>query len=232
MDRCTAEGVVFTVMKPIQAFTLIELLIVVAILGILAAIAVPNFKNALTRAKIAQVLGDMKTLETAVEAYRFENNAYSPPYYDPNNYADTFSPNQILWYWMTTPIRYLASIPSDPFVDSDNPPAQYQAGWGYAYDFYSTTYTNEGFPIPCLWGHSWRISSWGPNRLLDYAGCRASHGERARCVNGSVSYQYKSSNGIHSSGDIIRVGARHERAESYARRHNYAVGFCKIDNEI
>ena len=48
-------------------FTLIELLIVVAIIAILAAIAVPNFLEAQTRAKVARVKSDQRTLATVIE---------------------------------------------------------------------------------------------------------------------------------------------------------------------
>jgi len=61
-----------------KGFTLIELLIVVAIIGILAAIAVPNFLNAQVRAKVARAVSDMKTLETALEMYRLDTNGFPP----------------------------------------------------------------------------------------------------------------------------------------------------------
>src|SRR6187401_145832 len=62
-----------------NAFTLIELLIVVAIIAILAAIAVPNFIEAQTRSKVARVKSDMRTLGVAFEAYRVDNSEGYPP---------------------------------------------------------------------------------------------------------------------------------------------------------
>lgn len=59
-----------------KAFTLIELLIVVAIIAILAAIAVPNFLEAQTRSKVSRVKSDLRTLVTCLETYRIDNNAY------------------------------------------------------------------------------------------------------------------------------------------------------------
>ncbi len=59
-----------------KAFTLIELLIVVAIIAILAAIAVPNFLEAQTRSKVSRVKSDLRTSATAIEAYYVDNNAY------------------------------------------------------------------------------------------------------------------------------------------------------------
>lgn len=63
-----------------KAFTLIELLIVVAIIAILAAIAVPNFLEAQTRAKVSRVASDQRTYATALETYMIDNSAY-PAYY-------------------------------------------------------------------------------------------------------------------------------------------------------
>jgi prepilin-type N-terminal cleavage/methylation domain-containing protein len=63
-------------MKRHSAFTLIELLIVVAIIAILAAIAVPNFLEAQIRSQVSRVQGDMRSLAVAIESYRVDTNAY------------------------------------------------------------------------------------------------------------------------------------------------------------
>ena len=63
-------------MKNQKGFTLIELLIVVAIIGIIAAIASPNLLNAIQRGKQKRTMGDMRTVATANEAYSIDNNQY------------------------------------------------------------------------------------------------------------------------------------------------------------
>ena len=59
-----------------KGFTLIELLIVVAIIGIIAAIAIPNLLNAIDRGKQKRTMADMRSLGTAVESYAVDNNVY------------------------------------------------------------------------------------------------------------------------------------------------------------
>jgi len=91
-----------------HSFTLIELLIVVAIIGILAAIAVPNFLNAQLRTKVTRVYSDMGAIGTALEMYHLDNNKYAP-----SNYIESH-PKRALRH-LTTPIAYMSSIPLDPF---------------------------------------------------------------------------------------------------------------------
>jgi prepilin-type N-terminal cleavage/methylation domain-containing protein len=121
-----------------SGFTLIELLIVVAIIAILAAIAVPNFLEAQTRAKVSRVKADLRTLLTAVETYHIDSNKYplhmlvdqvgniqlDPWLADRNGpaYAEFhFSEKNSL----TTPVSYINQLPLDPFFRANvtvNPP--------------------------------------------------------------------------------------------------------------
>ena len=59
-----------------RGFTLIELMIVVAIIGILAAIAIPNFVKFQCRSKQSEAKGSLKAIYTAEESYRAEQDKY------------------------------------------------------------------------------------------------------------------------------------------------------------
>ncbi|MFH1738049.1 MAG: prepilin-type N-terminal cleavage/methylation domain-containing protein [bacterium] len=104
-----------------KGFTLIELLIVVAIIGILAAIAVPNFMNARLRAKVAKAYSDIKALAMAQEMYALDNGGMYPPESEDMIFNGTRGRMECGLFWLTTPIAYMSSIPGDPFMDPNWP---------------------------------------------------------------------------------------------------------------
>jgi len=59
-----------------KGFTLIELMIVVVIIGILAALAIPRFMQATTKSKQSEAKGILKQIYTMERTYRQENGAY------------------------------------------------------------------------------------------------------------------------------------------------------------
>ena len=58
-------------------FTLVELLIVVVVIGILAAMAIPRFQSTKGKAYLASVKSDLKNLSTAEESFFYEHRAYT-----------------------------------------------------------------------------------------------------------------------------------------------------------
>lgn len=114
-------------MRNRTGFTLIELLIVVAIIAILAAIAVPNFLEAQTRAKVSRSKADIRTQAVAMEAYFVDWNSYTR---DSDSSLDMIDSDGVSMDmrrpdWgkyangaqaLTTPVAYMTSLLKDPFV--------------------------------------------------------------------------------------------------------------------
>jgi len=87
---------------------MIELLIVVSIIGVLAAIAIPNFLEASTRAKVARGKTEMAMLELSLEQYHLDQKAYPPN--ERTGYGLDYDLNRL-----TTPFVYATRLPLDPF---------------------------------------------------------------------------------------------------------------------
>jgi len=67
-------------MEAKSGFTLVEILIVVCILGILAAIVIPQFTEASTEAKFSSLCTDLHTLRSQIELYKIQHNGFQPSF--------------------------------------------------------------------------------------------------------------------------------------------------------
>ncbi len=175
------------------AFTLIELLIVVAIIGILAAIAVPNFLNAMIKAKVSRASSELNSISQSYVMYRLDNNAYAP-------HTDG-APAQ--HRYVTTPIAYLTTSVLDIFADPNGPHGS-EASWPWECCTKGQYHAEPAFfafnaksksPIRSNRQYAYFVISYGPDQLFD--------GET-----------YDSSNGMISTGNML-VGVEGEFALGY-----------------
>lgn len=186
----------------LRAFTLIELLIVVAIIAILAAIAVPNFLEAQTRSKISRALSDVRTLATVLELYRVDGNVYPPHaellntgvYQYPAVTGGLTTIDLLPLTPLTSPVAYLTSIPRDPFMSTKAG----IAGLGYGY-------VNSRLIRDILIGRglvdsaNGVLPAYGEWRLY-IAGPDADRGRDTK-----INVLYDVTNGTVSDGDIVRT---------------------------
>lgn len=92
---------------------MIELLVVVAIIAILSALALPNLQQAQARARLARARADLRTAATAIETYRLDRNAY--PTMLESGFSGGVPPlagSDLKWWYLpdvlSTPVAYLA----------------------------------------------------------------------------------------------------------------------------
>jgi len=173
-----------------NAFTLIELLIVVAIIGILAAIAVPNFLDAQARAKVTRVYSDLGAIEMALDMYHLDHS-----HFPTSNYKEQH-PKRVFTR-LTTPMNYLGAIPPDIFrtkANIDSLGSLKSSHYDYTYYMVEDTPAYAGPNTPG--GESrttfdWFLMSPGPDAETNW-------------------FFYDISNGVASAGDIYRASSKEE----------------------
>ena len=88
-----------------RGFTLVELLIVVAIIGILAAIAIPQFSVYRTRSYNATALSDLRNIRTSEENLFADNGSYAPAALSPGNLLLLFDGNTVGTFAVSKNVR-------------------------------------------------------------------------------------------------------------------------------
>ena len=135
-----------------KAFTLVEILIVVIILGILAAIVIPQFTEASNDARASALDSDLQTIRSQIELYKMQHTGGYPTVLDVAATSQLLNNTNLAGAVGTTAAHnlgpYLQSFPANPYVSgaaasqvttgvSDTIPGDCSTGW-----YYNTTNGN------------------------------------------------------------------------------------------
>lgn len=188
----------------IKGVTLIECLIVAAIIAVISMLANPSYYRSSTRSKVSRVKADQRILSSALESYFADFRTYPDLAIIPiknhfRNFHDdknakkligisTFAvPDGIKHFSLTTPVNYLSSYPVDPFAPF--------AGSIQAY------YHDK---------NGWIVWSAGPDKSYNLNYWLAKKHYDIKIPQQSLYFytsdiNYDPTNGIESGGDIYRV---------------------------
>jgi prepilin-type N-terminal cleavage/methylation domain-containing protein len=207
--------------EPARGFTLIELLIVVAIIAILAAIAVPNFLEAQTRSKVSRAKADMRTVATALEAYRVDYPRYPLPddiqggLLTSADIQRTFFETKITQR-LTTPVAYFSSVFDDIFWNAFEPTETYRP-YHYASREYAESFSDEAGTAEfdalhfAMFGDvnasaQWYLLSHGPDADHDAGPSVGGTPGLPGHITGDGVVAYDPTNGTISNGDLTLWG--------------------------
>jgi len=211
-------------------FTVIELLIVIVIISIIAAIAVPNLMSANIRARVSGVKADMGSIAIALEDYKVDYGKYpkdprfsrSTPYaldiiaesnqaFDGKDDTNPDENDAIGLGYLVYPEagvepRYLKRIAGDPFNNNGEEDWDGSSGaHNHHYLYYTGKWDSvSGTSVECAAGDSpqyWALVSWGPDKDENVT----SYEDAKDAVNNGTDL-YDPDNGITSSGDIVIIG--------------------------
>lgn len=221
-------------MQEKRGFTLVEILIVVAIIAVVAAIAVPNIMSANIRAKVSGVRSDMGSIAIALEDYKVDNRTYPIGYYPEAGYdPDVIGlPNQsfdgdnesgdndaiglgyLVYPEAGSEPMYLKRIPGDPFNNNGEEEWNGTSGaHSHHYCYFtgindpSSTNGRRNSNSTDTQADYWALVSYGPDKDQDVNNyIEAWKAVDPNATGYDSSKAYDSDRGITSSGDIIIIG--------------------------
>jgi len=195
-------------------FTVVELLIVIAIISIIAAIAVPNLMSANIRAKVSGVKADMGSIAIALEDYKIDDPGRNYPIEPPSPYghdeiavsgqafddpSDALGLGKLVYPLDASEPTYLKRIPGDPFNDSGEEEWNGTSGAHNNHYCYFTANANQ--ESSSTEAKYWALVSYGPDKDQDIT----SYVNAKNAVNNGTNL-YDPDSGITSSGDIVIIG--------------------------